>query len=226
MTIESERQRLAQLYAGMSLGELQKVAEDAASLTEVAREALHAEIARRNQLGDDVQEGPLQAAISPEPEQRDLVLVRRFRDLPEALLAKGALDSAGIPCFLADDNMVRMDWFISNLLGGAKLLVDRENLHAAIELLDHPIPEIFEVEGIGEYEQPRCPRCQSLDIHFEDLDKQVAYVGLFASIPIPYYRHRWKCAACGLAWKEEEESGDAEDGGSPSSPEGDDAPKL
>jgi hypothetical protein len=57
---------------------------------------------------------------------------------------------------------------------------------------------------MGEYEQPRCPKCQSLDIHFEDLDKQVAYVGLFASIPIPYYKRCWKCDSCGQEWKEEE----------------------
>jgi hypothetical protein len=101
--------------------------------------------------------------------------------------------------------MVRTDWFISNLLGGAKLLVDRENAEAAIEVLDQPIPETFEVDGIGEYEQPRCPKCQSLDIHFEDLDRQVVYVGLFASIPIPYYKRCWKCDSCGQEWKEEEE---------------------
>ena len=54
-----------------------------------------------------------------------------FQNLPEALLAKGSLDSSGIECFLTDDNMVRMDWFMSNLLGGAKLLVNREDAEAA-----------------------------------------------------------------------------------------------
>ena len=53
----------------------------------------------------------------------DLVMIRQFRDLPEALLAKGSLESAGIEAFLVDDNMVRIDWFLSNLLGGIKLSV-------------------------------------------------------------------------------------------------------
>jgi len=43
-----------------------------------------------------------------------MVTVRQFRDLPEALLARDSLVSAGIEAELADDNMVRMDWFISN----------------------------------------------------------------------------------------------------------------
>lgn len=43
---------------------------------------------------------------------RDMVAIRRFRDLPEALLAKGSLESAGIECALTDENMVRMDWLI------------------------------------------------------------------------------------------------------------------
>jgi len=77
----------------------------------------------------------------PNPEDqlnfRDLVTVRRFRDLHEALLAKGSLDSAGIESFLADDNMVHMDWLMSNLLGGVKLRVESANLEAANEILDH-----------------------------------------------------------------------------------------
>ena len=57
-------------------------------------------------------------------EERDLVGIRLFLDLPEALLAKSRLESAGIECFLMDNNMVRINW--SNLVGGAKLLVNRE----------------------------------------------------------------------------------------------------
>jgi hypothetical protein len=81
------------------------------------------------------------------------------QNLPEALLAKGILDSSGIECFLTDDNMVRMDWFISNLLGGVKLLVNREDVEAATAILDEPTPELLDVEGVGEYQQPRCPEC-------------------------------------------------------------------
>ena len=73
-------------------------------------------------------------------------VLRRFRDLPEALLAKGKLECAGFDCFLADDNMVRMDWFISNLLGGVKLMVDGDRFTEASKLLNEVATVEFEDE--------------------------------------------------------------------------------
>jgi hypothetical protein len=40
-----------------------------------------------------------------------------------------------------------MDWFISNLLGGVKILVDPENFSEASRLLNEPVPEGWDVEG-------------------------------------------------------------------------------
>jgi hypothetical protein len=68
------------------------------------------------------------------------VIIRKFRDLPEASIAKSILESAGIECFLSDDNLVRLDWFYSNLIGGIKLLVREEDAEAAIKLLDESRP--------------------------------------------------------------------------------------
>jgi hypothetical protein len=41
-----------------------------------------------------------------------------------------------VECFLADENMVRMDWFISNLLGGVKLLVEPQDFIRASRILN------------------------------------------------------------------------------------------
>lgn len=69
------------------------------------------------------------------------VRLRQFRDVQEALLAKGLLDSAGIECFLADHNTIRFDWLLSNALGGIKLWVKREDAKAAASLLDQDFAE-------------------------------------------------------------------------------------
>lgn len=74
-------------------------------------------------------------------EFRELVTIGKYRDLPEALLAKGSLESAGIECFLSDDNVVRMDWFWSNLMGGVKLNVRTEDADAALEILGQSASE-------------------------------------------------------------------------------------
>jgi hypothetical protein len=42
--------------------------------------------------------------------ERELVTIQSFRELPEAMLAKGMLNSAGIECFLLDDNTGRYAW--------------------------------------------------------------------------------------------------------------------
>jgi len=187
---EQEHRRLTELYANMTPEELEKVFR---SLTESAWQALAGEMKRRGLAV------PAEQPTGPgiyEAEQRPLVMIRRFRDLPAALLAKGCLESAGIESFLADGNMVRMDWFYSNLIGGIKLLVDEANAEDATTVLNEPIPGAFEVEGIGAYEQPHCPRCKSLDVNFEESDK-LAYVAMFASVPIPFYKRGWTCRSCG-----------------------------
>ena len=79
-------------------------------------------------------------------EASKLVIVQRFRDLPEASIAKSILDSAGVENFLADDNMVRLDWFYSNLVGGIKILVREEDVEAAAKLLTQEVTAKFDVE--------------------------------------------------------------------------------
>ena len=101
--------------------------------------------------------------------------------------------------------MVRMIWYISNLIGGLRLQVRTEDVEAANELLRQPMPEGFEIEGLGPYEQPRCPKCQSLDISFEDANKGIELGVLWlVDLPLPIRRNRWRCHSCGQLWKEPE----------------------
>lgn len=194
-----ERIRLANTYAAMSDGELQRLARNPESLTETAWEALEDELDRRHlELPSDSQEPGAQLDV------QKLVTIRQFRDLPEALLAKGSLESAGIECFLRDDNMVRLDWFISNFIGGIKLSVRPEDVQNARQLLDEPILEGLYVKGIGLYEQPRCPKCGSLDVNFRELDRPIAYLSAFLRVPMPVQRKAWRCHDCSAEWEDDE----------------------
>jgi hypothetical protein len=132
---EQERKRLTALYSQMAEGELQEIAAEASTLTKIAQKALSDEFQRRG-----IPAVPEAPKITHEFEFQDLVTIRQFRDLPEAILARGVLESAGIEAFLADDNIVRMDWFISNLVGGIKLKVRNEDLETANEVLQEPVP--------------------------------------------------------------------------------------
>jgi len=199
MPSPDERARIAAVYSAMSNEELEKITASGDELSIEAQEALLEEASKRG----------LTMTIAP-PRGQDVVelngtvTVRKFRDLPEALLAKGSLESAGIHAYLVDDNMIRMDWFISNLLGGIKLKVHAEDAQAANEILNQPIPEVVDVEGIGEYEQPKCPKCQSLDVSYQELNKFLSYGSAFVGVPIPVYQKAWTCHACGNEWEEED----------------------
>jgi hypothetical protein len=235
---EQERRRLAEFYTQQLDGELEKVASQAYELTDLAREVLRAELNRRGIAGKLVEQAPVilkkeptgprpgdpPAATGIEPEaQKDqvefqqegeldfqrMVTIRRFRDLPEALIAKGSLDSAGIDSVLVNDNLVRLDWFWSNLMGGVQLQVEAEDADSANEILNQPIPESFDAGGTGEYQQPRCPSCGSLDVSFQELNKPVAYVSAYAGLPLPIRRQAWRCHACNAEWEDDDHNGAA-----------------
>src|SRR3984885_10312746 len=104
---------LAKTYQSASDNELLDLALTYDSLTEIAQNALRAEFARRGL------EPPVIPDPAPEAELLYVVTVQQYRDLTEAQLAMGVLESAGIPCYLRDENTVRMDWFYSNLLAAS-----------------------------------------------------------------------------------------------------------
>ena len=172
MADQYEESRLTELYSKMSDGELEKIASESDELTDFARQALQAEMDKRGL--STVDSTTDDEDISDEPALANLVMVRRFRDLHEAARVKGMLDSAGIESYLTDDNMVRMNWFISNLIGGVRLMVKPEDLDAATEVLEQP-PEGIDYGEAEQFEQPRCPKCGSLDITFEELNKPLSY---------------------------------------------------
>lgn len=140
---EQERQRLVEFYSSKPDVELEQVTEEADGLTDIAREALRAELTKRGlyigQLDD-------RALDEESAEFRNLVVIRTFWNLLEAELAKGLLDSAGVEAFLFDDNMVRLDWFNANALGGVKLRVDASNVEAANRILNESISDAAAAE--------------------------------------------------------------------------------
>jgi ribosomal protein S27E len=173
-TPDQERLRVAGVYSAMSDEELCQIATSGDDFSDAAREAFQAEVVKRG----------LKIEIAP-PHGEDViefeetVTLRQFLDLPEALLAKGRLESVGIQAYLVDDNMVRLNWFISNILGGIKLKVRAEDAEAASEILNQPIPEMLDVEGVGNFDQPKCPQCQSLDVTYTESVRE------------------WVCKSCG-----------------------------
>jgi hypothetical protein len=185
----------------MSEQELQNLLADWHSLVPDARTALAAEFAARNL--DFIAPSP---PVDDSPEFRELVTVRRYRDLSEAIVARAVVESAGIFCFLKDENLVRLDWQVSNFIGGIRLQVAAADVEAAGDILAQPIPNEISLPDQPGFMQPRCPRCTSTDISWERQGRKAALASLYLfSLPLPRGSESWHCNSCDLRWIEDDE---------------------
>lgn len=191
---------LAAQYAQMSETELMELARSYDGLLEIAQAALRAEFARRGLEPPLVEE-------TEEPELRRLVTVRRYRDLTEAFLGRSLLESAGIPAWIADEHLVRTNWFLSNAVGGVRLQVDESDEAAAVEILEEEVPPTIEYGEEEPYVQPTCPKCGSAEITLGDgTERGRSFVALAVmAIPVPPREAAWHCEACGARWVETED---------------------
>jgi|SRR5208337_1463468 len=128
------------------------------------------------------------------------VILRRFRDMPEAFAARAALEAAGFECCLFDEVVIRLDWLWSNLLGGLKLVVRKSDAEEAKKILDEKTSKKFDVEGVGVYEQPHCASCGSMDVSWKELKKNIASAGLLVGLPIILNEKGWHCHSCNHRW--------------------------
>jgi hypothetical protein len=202
--VTPESAPFAARYAQLSEPELLTLARDYDSLLDPAQAALRAEFAQRGL------EPPLldEEAVAID---KTLVTIRQYRDLSEAIVARSMLEAAGMEVFLQDENLVRLDWQVSNFIGGIRLKVPADAIAEATELLDQPIPASDEIPGQPDFEQPTCPNCHSTDVTFTGSDRRAAMLSTFTlGIPLPLGAESWLCNACGTRWQDTSEDGTSE----------------
>jgi hypothetical protein len=195
--MNSQPEEFAQNYSSMGETELFDLARAYDSLTEPAQAALRAEFVLRHLEPPEVEEADV-------VERRQLVTVRRYRDLSEAIVARSLLESAGITVYLQNENLIRLDWPLSNFVGGIRLQVDAADEAAAVDLLSQPVPESISFGGSAEFDQPACPRCGSLEITFDGSSRDAAFAStLILGVPLPLGpgREGWHCDSCGARWE-------------------------
>jgi hypothetical protein len=100
-------------------------------------------------------------------------IVARFTTVGEAEAARSALDAAGIPCRLGDENTIAVQWLYSNAIGGVKVVVAEGDREDVLEVLRNaseqaPPEAVDELEASDgeepspEQEDPPCPACGSM----------------------------------------------------------------
>jgi hypothetical protein len=146
-----------------------------------------------------------------EKQREEFVTVARYRDLSEAIVAKTLLESAGIEAWVRDENVVRMEWQYSNLLGGIRLQVKSVDKAPAEELLEQPVPGTISFGEGEEFVQPQCPRCGSIEITYEGAERRAALLSVsLLAVPLPRGRTSWTCHSCGARWENTEDEASEE----------------
>lgn len=183
-----------EIFRRMSEQELLQAARGYDGLTDEAQAQMRGEFTRRG----------LEAPMVDEPEEpEELVTVRRYRDLSEGIVARSLLESVGMRAELRDENLIRLDWQISNFIGGLRLQVPAEDAANAEELLSQAVVDPVPLENGWEFAQPVCPVCGSKEITFEGAGRGAAMAGLWMmGLPLPKGKETWRCEACGARWED------------------------
>ena len=201
---------LVSTYAAMSDEEMLHLGGQYSTLTDEAQTLVRSEFARRKLEVPDAQED------SASYGSQGVRTIRRYRDQAEALMARSVLESAGIGCYLRDENTIRIEWLWSNYMGGMRLQVAEADVVAAEAILSQPIPAHIAIEGEADYDQPQCPKCGSLDVSFNNFDAKVGAASMLLlgfPLPSPVEKDYWHCNNCGTNWTDDGEAAPAKNSG-------------
>lgn len=192
--MEPTPSELAARFASMEEPELQVLAGQRRELTDDARATLLAELHRRG-----IDPAPATSVDNESiPDPQVWVTVRSFRDLSEGIVARAALESAGISCLLRDENTVRLEWQISNFIGGMRLQVCEPDLQEAQQVLAGLAADEVAAEE-------RCPRCNGTNLSHDQQRRGLALMALWLfGVPMPQGKAKWRCADCGTSFPEKQ----------------------
>jgi hypothetical protein len=194
----SDPEDFTTLYAHLSEPDLLDLARAYDTLTDPAQAALRAEFNCRHLDPPLADEAP-----DAVPTERTLTTIRHYRDLSEAIVARSFLESAGIVVYLRDENLVRLDWQVSNFIGGIRLQVEAGDASAALDLLTQPVPDTIAFGGPADFAQPHCPVCNSVEITFQGSSRGAALTSLYLlALPLPPGPQTWQCSNCGARWED------------------------
>ncbi len=132
--MEVTREDLQATYRDLVDEELVRLLQSG-TLTELAVEVAEGELRERSIVPPPPPE-PESAEAEDDTQSPDiLVTVARFSKPMEAQILRMRLEADGIPAVIADENTIRVNWFLSNALGGVRVQVPSRKLQEAHEVM-------------------------------------------------------------------------------------------
>ena len=141
-----------------------------------------------------------------------IIKIASFFDYTQAEIAKIALESEGIECFLSGENFVATYWLYANADGGIKLYIkesDRQKAESVLKTIHKP----DEANKDLNYDL-RCPKCGGTDIDYIQNHKGFSVITIILlsllsplfliwGSPLALWRDANQCKSCGHKWKQE-----------------------
>ncbi len=122
----------------------------------------------------------------------------------EAHIVRCRLEHEGIPVFVAFEHHVWAEWPLSVALGGVRVQVPNSYYESAQTIVNNIIAGKYESELNTDELQPNlptCPYCTSGAVEEVSWPWKVALLLLFMlNMPMPYTKHKKKCALCCNTW--------------------------
>ena len=195
-------------YRQLTDGELIAIARQRAELTDVAQQALDAEILHRKlEIPPDEPEGEPKAPVLPEPdpdspyaEEWELVEIQTVFSLRDALQLQQLLGAAGIPLYMGEEKATDANAVKSNFANGVSVKIMRVGLpyatgaRIAFKPLDDPTPKSKD-EDIKP-DPLFCPSCRSDQVFLDQVAPDPAK-------PDTAAKFEWTCDACGHHWEDD-----------------------
>ena len=137
----------------------------------------------------------------------DIITLETYYDPMLAHIIRARLEQNGIPCFLADENMLTINPLYNNALGGVKLKVFARDAEQSRAIL----AEVVEAEQPEAAVEPdtditTCPHCGSVNVRYGTATKikfgflnslMVAICFFFIRAYPLSFRKAWHCFNCG-----------------------------
>jgi len=228
-----EWRRLQELYAGMGEEELQAVADEGYDLTDVAKQAINAEISRRN-LKVVVRLAPPEPEIPEgnpdfDPANLDLKVAVDAENREQAGWVKKTLNDAGVPCYFGPDlleNIEALKFSADHPVAVRVLTNDYDRVRWVLRDFRSQFPSQDDKEEFPEL-TVHCPRCNSTEVVFLGFDsggrpqdgdgedpedtEELADAEDAEDIPdaerfeppAPGAKYNWSCDACGHQWEDD-----------------------
>jgi len=129
-----------------------------------------------------------------------LVTVQRTSFPWQADMICLTLQAEDIPTFVADANVVSMNWLYSNAIGGVKVQVPEEYVERAKDVLasESPQPMLASTDD----DEFACPKCHSKNTSIIRKGLRWSFLSwLVLNFPVVYPLKRYYCLDCGNTWK-------------------------